>query len=68
MLTIKFSIARHVKSNTFIINCNLFLSEKAFIIRNLDDVNMLSKRSEFISKCRHKNERLLNRIKDDNND
>ena len=54
--------------NTFINNCNLCLSEKAFIIRNLDDVNMLNKRSEFISKCRHINKRLLNRVKDDSND
>ena len=68
MLTIKFSIARRVKSNTVIINCILSLSEKAFIIRNLDDVNMLNERSEFISKCQHKNKRLLNRIKDDSND
>ena len=66
--TIKFSIAKRVKGNTFINNCNLCLSEKAFIIRNLDDVNMLNKRSEFISKCRHINKRLLNRVKDDSND
>ena len=66
--TIKFSIAERVKGNTFINNCNLCLSEKAFIIRNLDDVNMLNKRSEFISKCRHINKRLLNRVKDDSND
>ena len=46
--TIKFSIAKCVKGNTFINNFNLCLSEKAFIIRNLDDVNMLSKRSEFM--------------------
>ena len=63
---IKFTIAKHVKGNTFINNCNLCLSEKAFIIRNLDDVKMLKKRSEFISKCRHK--RLLNRVKDDSYD
>ena len=44
------------------------LSEKAFIIRNLDDVNMLNKRSEFISKCWHINELLLIRVKDDSND
>ena len=68
MPTIKFSIAKRVKGNTFINNCNLYLSEKAFIIRNLDDVNMLNKRSEFISKCLHINKRLLNRIKDDSND
>ena len=40
---IKFSIAKHVKGNTFINNCNLCLSEKAFIIRNLDDVNIHGK-------------------------
>ena len=66
--TIKSSIAKRVKGNTFINNCNLCLSEKAFIIRNLDDENMLNKRSEFISKCRHINKRLLNRVKDDSND
>ena len=66
--TIKFLTAKHVKGNTFINNCNLCLSEKAFIIRNLDDVNMLNKRSEFISKCRHINKLLLNRVKDDSND
>ena len=66
--TIKFSIAKRVKGNAFINNCNLCLSEEAFIIRNLDDVNMLNKRWEFISKCRHINKRLLNRVKDDSND
>ena len=66
--TIRFSIAKRVKDNTFIKNCNLCLNEKAFIIRSLDDIKMLTKRSEFISKCRHKNKRLLNRVKDDGND
>ena len=45
--TIKFLIAKRLKSNTFINNCNSYLSEKAFIIRN--------QRSKFISKCRHIN-------------
>ena len=50
--TIKFSIAKLVKGNTFIYNCNLCLSEKAKemirnMIRNLDDLNMLNKTSEF---------------------
>ena len=44
---IKFSIATRVKGNTLINNCNLCLSEKAFIIRNLDDANLFNKRSEF---------------------
>ena len=35
---------------------------------NLDDVNMLNERSEFVSKCRHKNKQLLNWVKDDSND
>ena len=54
-----FSVANLVKVNTFINNCHLFFSKKLFIIRNLDDVNMLSKSSEFMSKCRHINKRLL---------
>ena len=66
--TIKFSIAKRVKGNTFIDNCNVYLSEKAFITRNIDDVNLLNKRSEFISKYRHLNKRLLNRVNDDSND
>ena len=68
MPTIEFSIAKRVKGNTFIDNCNLCLSEKAFTMRNLGDENMLNKSSEFISKCRHINKRLLNRVKDDSND
>ena len=63
MPTFLFSIAKRAKGNTFINNCNLCLSEKA-----VDDVNMLNKRSEFISKCRHINKQLLNRVKDDSND
>ena len=52
MPTIKFSIAKLVKGNTFIYNCNLCLSDKAKemirnMIGNLDDVNMLNKTSEF---------------------
>ena len=66
--TIRFSIAELVKGNTFINNYNICLSEKGFIIKILDDVNMLNKRSEFISKCRHINKGSLNRVKDDSND
>ena len=35
--------------------CNLCASEKLKIIESIDDVNLLNKRSEFISKCRHIN-------------
>ena len=68
MPTIKFSVAKLVKGNTLINNCTLYLSELAFITRNLDDIKMLNKRSEFILKCQHINKRLLNRVKDDSND
>ena len=66
--TINFPIAKCVKDNTLINSCNLCLSEKAFTIRNLDDVNMLNKRSELTLKCQHINKLLLNRVKDDSND
>ena len=66
--TVKFSIAKCVKGKSLINNCSLCLSEKLFIIRSLDDVNMLNKKSEFISKCRHINKRLLIKVKDDSND
>ena len=66
--TIKFSIAKRVKGNTFISNCKLRQSEKVFITRNLDGVNVLNKRSEFISKSRNINKRLFDRVRDDSND
>ena len=47
--TIKFLTAKRVKGNTFANNCNLCLSEKAFIIRNLDDVNMLKQKNLYQS-------------------
>ena len=68
MATIKFFIAKCVKVSTFINKCNLCLREKACLIRILDDVNMLNKRSEFISKRQHINKLLLNRVKNDIND
>ena len=45
----------------------LSLSEKFFIIRNLDNVNMLNKKTEFISKSCHINKRLLIKVEDDSN-
>ena len=36
-------------------NCQLCLCEKYFIINSLDDKNLLNKRNEFITKCRHQN-------------
>ena len=46
--TVNFSIAKRVKGKSLINNYSLRLSKKLFIIRNLDDVNMLNKKSEFV--------------------
>ena len=48
--------------------CKLSLMEKLYIIKSLDDINMLNKRSELVSKCRHQNKFLLKNYKDDSND
>ena len=61
--TVNFSIAKRVKGKSLINSCSLCLSEKLFIIRNLDNVNMLNKKSEF-----HINKRLLIKVRDDSND
>ena len=66
--TVNSSIAKCVKGKSLINNCSLHLSEKLFIIRNLDNINMLNKKSEFISKCHHINKQLLIKVKDDSND
>ena len=68
MPTVNFSIAKRVKGKSLINNCSLYLSEKLFIIRNLDNINMLNKKSDFISKCRQINKRLLIKVKGDSND
>ena len=66
--TANFSIAKDVKGKSLSNNCSLCLSEKLFVMRNMDNVNMLNKKSELISKCRHINKRLLIKVKDDSND
>ena len=56
------------KGKSVINNCHLCLSEKLFIIKSLDNVNMLNKKSESILKCDHINKRLLIKVKDDSYD
>ena len=68
MPTVNFSIVKRVKGRSLINNCSLCLSEKLFITKNLDNVNMVNKKSEFISKCRYIDKRLLIKVKDDSND
>ena len=62
--TVNFSVAKRVKGKPLIKNCSLWLSEKLYI----NNVNMLNKKSEFISKCRHINKQLLLKVKDGSND
>ena len=40
-----------------------FLTEKLWIINFINDENMLNKKSELISKCRHLNKNLLRNVK-----
>ena len=39
------------------------LAEKFFIIKSLDDSNLLNRISELVSKCRHQNKLLLSNVK-----
>ena len=38
--------------------CRLCLTENLWLLKHFDNVNLLNKRSEFISKCRHENKLL----------
>ena len=42
--------------------------EKLYIIKSLDNKDMLNKRSELVSKCRHNKKNLLSNYKSDSND
>ena len=39
--------------------CTLCLTEKLWLLKHFNDVNLLNKKSEFISKCRHENKLLI---------
>ena len=39
--------------------CRLCLTEKLWLLKHFNDVNLLNKKSEFISKCRHENKLLI---------
>ena len=45
------------------IYCKLNLIEKFFIIKSLDDSNLLNKRSELVTECRHQSKLLLCNVK-----
>ena len=64
----EWSIVKKVKSKTTSISCPLCLTEKQMILKDITYPNMLNKRSEFISKCRHQRKLLLCDIKSDSMD
>ena len=39
--------------------CRLGLTEKLWLLKHFNNVNLLNKKSEFISKCRHENKLLI---------
>ena len=39
--------------------CRLCLTENVWLLKHVNDVNLLNKKSEFISKCRHENKLLI---------
>ena len=60
---VKWRIVKKVNSKVSPNYCKLCLTEKFFIIKSLDDCNLLNKRSEFARKCRNQNKLLLCNVK-----
>ena len=56
---IKWRILKKVNSKVPSHYGKLCLTEKFFIIKSLDDCNLLNKRPELASKCRHQNKLLV---------
>ena len=50
---VKCRIVKKVNSKVLPNNCKLYLTEKIFIIKYLDNWNLLKKRFELVSKCRY---------------
>ena len=60
---VKWGIVKKVNSKVSTNYCNICLTKKFFIIKSLEDCNLLNKRSELVSKCRHQNKLLLCNVK-----
>ena len=60
---VKWRIVKKVNSKVSPNYCKLCLTGKFFIIKSRDDCNLLNKRSELVSKCRHQNKLLLCNVK-----
>ena len=62
-ISIKHSIASKMSGNPSSIICQLCLTEKLWIIKFLNNKDLLNKKSELIIKCRHLNKFLLANVK-----
>ena len=60
---ITWEIAAIVKSATKIDCCKLCLTEKLFIIKSIDNDQLLNKKSELVNTCLHRNKLLLKSLK-----
>ena len=61
---IKWSILKRVRSIPRLNDCKLCLWEKLYIIESLRDKDILNKKSELVSKCRHSiNKYMLRNVK-----
>jgi hypothetical protein len=65
---INWSILKTIKSKLNSKKCSLCLMEKYFIISSLGNNDLLNKKNEFVSKCRHMNKVLLNSVVNDTMD
>ena len=61
--SIKYSIASKVSGNPSSVICLLCITEKPWIIKFLNNKDLLSKKSKLINKCRHLNKFLLANVK-----
>ena len=66
--TIQWRILKSINCDLNSKQCILCLYEKLYIINNIDDSDLLNKRTEFVSKCRHQNKHMLEKCKSDSND
>ena len=60
---IESSIFTKVLSKTQLNFCKLCFSEKFYIIKSLNDPNLLNKKSELVNTCRHQSKLLLTSLK-----
>ena len=60
---VKWGVKQKVKSKVSPNYCKLCLTENFLIFKSPDDCNLLNKRSELVSKCRHQNKLLLCNVK-----